>query len=324
MLHLLRLLRRLTVLLVTAGFACAAAPAAGDPSAEIARGVRVGDVVLTGLSSARARAELREALARPLALTVDGRRWEVPRQRFAVEADVGRAVREALAARPGTNVELRLTIDEDRIRKYVSAIAPRHMRPPRSAAVGDLDEELRPTYTPGAPGRRLDRPALERALVEAVTAGRGEVVALPFVRVRPSTTVRDLAPVIVVRRESKTLTVYEGRKAVRIFRIATGQWQYPTPLGRFELGSLQRHPWWYPPPSDWAKGLKPVPPGPGNPLGTRWMGFAGGSLVGIHGTPDAASIGYSASHGCIRMHVPDAEWLFERVRVGTVVFVIPA
>ena len=57
---------------------------------------------------------------------------------------------------------------------------------------------------------------------------------------------------------------------------------------------------------------KPVPPGPGNPLGTRWMGISAPG-VGLHGTPDAASIGYSASHGCIRMRIPDAEWLFNNV-----------
>ena len=47
-------------------------------------------------------------------------------------------------------------------------------------------------------------------------------------------------------------------------------------------------------------------------------------LVGIHGTPDAASIGYSASHGCIRMLIPQVEWLFERVEIGTPVFIVPA
>jgi lipoprotein-anchoring transpeptidase ErfK/SrfK len=46
--------------------------------------------------------------------------------------------------------------------------------------------------------------------------------------------------------------------------------------------------------------------------------------VGIHGTPDSASIGYSASHGCIRMRIPNAEWLFERVRIGTPVFIVRA
>ena len=85
---------------------------------------------------------------------------------------------------------------------------------------------------------------------------------------------------------------------------------------------MQRDPWWIPPPdSDWARGKKPIPPGPGNPLGTRWMGTTA-PLVGIHGTPDAASIGYSASHGCIRMRVPDAEALFNEVDIGTPVLIV--
>jgi lipoprotein-anchoring transpeptidase ErfK/SrfK len=53
------------------------------------------------------------------------------------------------------------------------------------------------------------------------------------------------------------------------------------------------------------------------------MGLSVGG-VGIHGTPDAASIGYSASHGCIRMRIREAEWLFERVRIGTTVFIVGA
>jgi lipoprotein-anchoring transpeptidase ErfK/SrfK len=44
--------------------------------------------------------------------------------------------------------------------------------------------------------------------------------------------------------------------------------------------------------------------------------------VGIHGTPDSASIGYSASHGCVRMRIPEAEWLFQQVKVGTPVFIV--
>ena len=85
---------------------------------------------------------------------------------------------------------------------------------------------------------------------------------------------------------------------------------------------MQRDPWWYPPTYDsWAKGLKPVPPGPSNPLGTRWMGLSAPG-VGIHGTDAPTSIGYSESHGCVRMQVPDAEWLFEHVSVGTPVVIL--
>jgi L,D-transpeptidase ErfK/SrfK len=82
------------------------------------------------------------------------------------------------------------------------------------------------------------------------------------------------------------------------------------------------NPWWYPPTNDsWAAGLQPVPPGPNNPLGTRWMGLSAPG-VGIHGTDEPSSIGWNASHGCIRMQVADSEWLFERVKIGTNVFIV--
>ena len=101
--------------------------------------------------------------------------------------------------------------------------------------------------------------------------------------------------------------------AAASFRIATGMAAYPTPTGNFRIVTRQRNPWWYPPAADWARGAQPVPPGPGNPLGTRWMGLSVGA-VGIHGTPDAASIGYSASHGCIRMRISTPMALRARAR----------
>ena len=128
---------------------------------------------------------------------------------------------------------------------------------------------------------------------------------------------------IVIRRGSNQLFFYNSLSLERTFHVATGESRYPTPLGRFEVAVKWRDPWWYPPPSDWAKDAKPIPPGPGNPLGTRWMGLTA-PYVGIHGTPDAASIGYSVSHGCIRMLIPEVEWLFEQVDVGTPVFVVAA
>jgi lipoprotein-anchoring transpeptidase ErfK/SrfK len=130
--------------------------------------------------------------------------------------------------------------------------------------------------------------------------------------------------VIVIRRGSKLLQLFEGAKLRRTFRVATGQSSYPTPTGKFEIVNMWRNPWWYPPQgSDWAEGAEPIPPGPGNPLGTRWMGISA-PYIGIHGTPDAASIGYSASHGCVRMLVSQAEWLFDQVDVGTPVYIVAA
>ena len=103
--------------------------------------------------------------------------------------------------------------------------------------------------------------------------------------------------------------------------VATGQAIYPTPRGEWHIVVKYKNPWWYPPiQDDWAKGLKPVPPGPSNPLGTRWMGLNAPG-VGIHGTDEPASIGYSASHGCIRMQVPDVIDLYPRVSVGSTVLI---
>jgi len=129
--------------------------------------------------------------------------------------------------------------------------------------------------------------------------------------------------VIVIRRGANRLFLYTGMRFRRLFGVATGQQQYPTPLGRFTIVVKWKNPWWYPPNSPWAKGEKPIPPGPDNPLGTRWMGLSAPG-VGIHGTPSDASIGYSVSHGCIRMHIPEAEWLFNHVGIGTTVFIVSA
>jgi lipoprotein-anchoring transpeptidase ErfK/SrfK len=314
---------RFGVVLFAATVACAAAPAADGPGMPIARGVRVGDVVLTGLTTQPARERVRRQLAQPLRFAVRGDSWTVPARRFRVTADVDTAVRSALGARPGTAIPLPVGAKSEAIVRTVTELARRYDRPARGARLKGLDAKLRPVFGPPVAGLKLDRPAAARAIRRALAAGTRDGIRLPFRRVVPGRTIRDFGPVIVIRRGSNTLTLFDGPKQVRVFRVATGLAQYPTPLGRFEIVTKQEHPWWYPPPSDWAEGLKPVPPGPGNPLGTRWMGLSAWA-VGIHGTPDAASIGYSASHGCIRMHVPDAEWLFERVRLGATVFIVSA
>jgi murein L,D-transpeptidase YcbB/YkuD len=127
---------------------------------------------------------------------------------------------------------------------------------------------------------------------------------------------------VIIRRDAHRLYFYKGARPLRVFTVATGGTWTPTPHGRFRIVSKYRRPWWYPPPdSSWANDLDPIPPGPENPLGTRWMGLSVPE-VGIHGTPNPASVGYSISHGCIRMKKRDAESLFRLVRVGTRVWII--
>ena len=165
---------------------------------------------------------------------------------------------------------------------------------------------------------------MEQRIEKALRSPVYRTIGLATKPVGAKVTAKGYGPVIVIGRVSHRLRLFDGRKLVREFGVATGQSAYPTPVGTFAIVTMQRDPWWIPPPnSAWAAGAHPIPPGPGNPLGTRWMGLSAPS-VGIHGTPDAASIVYSASHGCIRMRVPDAEWLFDHVRVGTPVAIVDA
>ena len=161
-------------------------------------------------------------------------------------------------------------------------------------------------------------------IVQALRTGNRDPIAIEMKPVMPTVTRDGFGPVIVIRRASNQLYLYNGTRLWRTFRVATGQAAYPTPLGQWSIVDKQRNPWWYPPPdSDWAKNLKPVPPGPGNPLGTRWMGLSA-PAVGRHGRPAPASIGYSAWPGLVRMLISDADWLFDHVETGTPVFVVAA
>jgi lipoprotein-anchoring transpeptidase ErfK/SrfK len=133
-------------------------------------------------------------------------------------------------------------------------------------------------------------------------------------------TVAGLTLKIVIDRGTRQLTLYRLGKVEKVYGVAVGSPQYPTPAGTFSIQSMQKNPTWTPPDSDWAKDAEVIPPGPDNPLGTRWMAIAG--TVGIHGTNNPASIGYSVSHGCIRMRIPEVEDLFNRVAIGTPVTVV--
>lgn len=291
------------------------------PRTTIADGVLVGGVPVGGLLPSAATRAVRASFERPLVLVVGPvRRVRVMPRALGARPKLEKAVARARAARPGARVPLEVEISRERVRRYVARLARELDRPAVDARARVRGLELH--VSPAKPGRRLQRVVTARAIRAALTTGSREPIVLRYRKLAPEVTEAEAGTAIVIFRESKQLRFYLRGKLVRTFRVATGAPSYPTPLGVFEITTMQRSPWWYPPPSPWASGKAPVPPGPRNPLGTRWMGISA-PYVGIHGTPDAASIGYSVSHGCVRMRIPDAEWLFERVRVGTPVFIVP-
>jgi lipoprotein-anchoring transpeptidase ErfK/SrfK len=290
----------------------------------IAAGITIGGTLVGGLSAREAKEVLRATFAKPLKLVVSPTRTiTVDPKELGASAYVGDAVKRALAyRRAGLNVPLTVRVPVSNVERYARSLG----RDLDRAAVDSrwVLRRLRPFPTKPASGRRLNRVLTTRAIVHALRANDRDPIQLPFRTLDPKLTPDSIGEAIVIRRGENRLFLYEGIRFVRRFQVATGRSSYPTPLGHFEIVIKERNPWWYPPVgSAWAAGEKPVPPGPGNPLGTRWMGLSAPD-VGIHGTPDAASIGYSASHGCIRMRISEAEWLFDHVEVGTQVFIVAA
>jgi lipoprotein-anchoring transpeptidase ErfK/SrfK len=267
------------------------------------------------------RAAVEDAFARPLIVRYGGRSWQRTPEELGARAHLDTAVQAALAARPGTTVSLEVSQSRSAARSWAEAIAESLDREARSSRI--ILRGARPFVTRSQAGLRLRQKDVAGRILQALDLHARGPVELPVRRFEPQVTRATAGPIVVIRRDSHKLFLYDGMRKVRKLGVATGQPSFPTPLGSFEIVTKQRNPTWYPPASGWAKSLEPVPPGPGNPLGTRWMGLDV-YAVGIHGTPDAASIGYSASHGCIRMQIADAEWLFERVEVGTPVFIVAA
>jgi lipoprotein-anchoring transpeptidase ErfK/SrfK len=287
----------------------------------LARGVTVGGVHVGRLTASAALAAVRLSVRSPLVVSVEDERVEVSPNRLGAKAYIEPAVSRALRSAPGTHVPVVVTVKGSAVRSWVAGLAHKHDRELRDAHVVLLN--LKPKLVAERDGYGIRREATVARVVDALHANRrGPVEAVARIE-HPKVQSTSFTSVIVIRRGSNRLMYYKGEKLARTFTVATGQAAYPTPLGNFEIIAMWRNPWWYPPPSPWAQGAKPIPPGPGNPLGTRWMGLSA-PAVGIHGTPDAASLGYSASHGCIRMAIPSAEWLFGHVQVGTPVFIVSA
>jgi lipoprotein-anchoring transpeptidase ErfK/SrfK len=310
----------LTVLVVAA-----LAPALrGDaaPPVLVQPGVTIAGVPVGGMTNEQAQAALRPAFARPIRLVYGHRSWRLLPGRFGAKVAIADGVSAALVAPPNAAVPLVPQVDVERVRHFVSSLDAHISYPAHDAELSGL-VRLIPQFTPDKPGVQLLRAVTVQRILRALHDPGVRRVRVAVMRVDAEKTLAHFGPVIVIRRGVNQLRYYRGSQLVRTFGVATGQAVYPTPTGTFSIVDMQLNPWWRPPDSAWARGEKPIPPGPGNPLGTRWMGLSAPG-VGIHGTPDDASIGYSASHGCIRMHIPDAEWLFHHVDIGTPVVITDA
>ena len=311
----------------------------------IARGITAGEVDLGGMQASEARATLEETIARPLRRSVkiryEGRTFKLTPRRARLETDVDGMVAEAVArSREGNllsrtardlsggevraEIEPRVSYSRRAVARLVRRVKREFDRPAREPSIAWSGSGI--SVVRGQSGRRISARRLRRQVTQELTLPGGRLVRPKAKTVRASTSRAQLRrrypEVITVDRSGHRLRLYRNLRFVKSYRIAVGQAGLETPSGLHEIQSKAVDPDWHVPDSDWAGKLagKVIPGGRAdNPLKARWMAIYDGA--GIHGTDEISSLGTSASHGCIRMAIPEVKDLYDRVDVGAPVYI---
>jgi len=304
------------------------------PSGAFIQGVEVGGLRFDA-AVARVREKVEAPLRRPVKVRVDDFEVATTPWDLGYRADVAAVVRQALSSGRSGTVASRLTS-----RVFGAGGAPfLEVRPTWGpgtlddvlaraartvgAAPKDADIDVSTGWVrvvPGKAGKEIDVEASKRAVMDGVALGDDTVRLVA----RPLKAGADpaLSKVILVRAGENRLYLYENGQIARSWPVATGAAAYLTPPGLWRVTQKIVNPSWYNPGSAWAKGLPAViGPGPGNPLGTHALALDAPAIL-IHATSNSGSIGYSESHGCIRMTEADEADLFSMVPVGTRVAIV--
>ncbi|MEK6277161.1 MAG: L,D-transpeptidase/peptidoglycan binding protein [Actinomycetota bacterium] len=313
---------------------------------EIADGVTVGSVDVGGMERDQAERVLQRKLVAPLRQPVHVRFnkeiFKLTASKLRVRANLDGMVDAAIAASqegglPGRTIRyLTGGVVEERIEpevsysgravdSFVDHIADKVNQDAQDASVSATGSSL--DVVPAENGRALRGAILRRRIASMLEAGSGSrVVTAAVVRQKPKVTTAEVAsayPVyLTVDRATYAARLWKNLKLVKTYTIAVGQPAYPTPGGLYSIESKQVDPVWSVPNSPWAGELAGTTVAGGsaeNPLRARWMGVTSG--VGFHGTDETYSLGTAASHGCLRMAVPDVIELYDQVPVGTPVYI---
>jgi lipoprotein-anchoring transpeptidase ErfK/SrfK len=313
---------------------------------KIAEGVTVNGVDVGGMTPERARATLSAALLepldRPVKVRYEDKRYKLTPEQARIAIDIDGSVDRALAvsregnlftrtwrevrgARLDERVKAKISWNKAAVRKLVRRVRDDLTVEARDATV-DL-ESGNVTPVPSHDGLAVKTKRLKRDVKrELLDTGAKRLAKVRTRVVEPEVTTAELEKkypaVIYVNRGAFTLTLYRNLKLAKTYRIAVGQIGLETPAGLYHIQNKAVNPAWSVPNSAWAGDLAgTVVPGgtPQNPLKARWLGIFAGA--GIHGTDAISSIGTAASHGCIRMLIPDVIELYDQVPVGAPIYI---
>jgi len=305
-------------------------------------GVKVAGIDVGGMTreeAARAVTGVASAIVdRQVEVRAGNRTWTESARSLGATVDLSSAVDRAFTAsdsygwparlyhrllhRPvHTSIDLTVSYDRGAVERFVRKVAADVGTSAQSASLDFRGGHL--VIQHARPGTSLPQGRASKLLLAAVRRQLPSV-GLPVQPLQPSVTEDRLGMTIIIRVSQNRLYLYRGTGLVKSYPVATGQLGiYDTPQGHFEIVNKRVNPTWYnPAQNSWGKDEPAIiPPGPDNPLGTRALDLSAPGIR-IHGTPADSSIGHYASHGCIRMHIPDSEDLFGRVDVGAPVIIV--
>jgi hypothetical protein len=313
----------------------------------IAGGVRVAGIDVGGLRAPEARellqAELGQRLSKPVRLVYGRHGFTVRPARAGLRIDAARMVdaavdlsrqgdlahrvlRDVRGREVNESIPLAAALSTRHIETLADHVARVLDRPARNARIVPMPAATALRIVPSRLGLAVKRPLLQQRLTTAsLRLDDRRAVAIPTKPVRPHWSTASLkrryGTFIMVSRETFSLRLFKRLKLAKTYRIAVGRAGLETPAGFYTIDDKQVNPSWHVPLSSWAGSLagRIIPPGPDDPIKARWLGFYNGA--GIHGTDAIWSLGTAASHGCIRMTIPDVEQLYELVPLHTPIYV---
>ena len=342
----LRLSRRATIVLVSvlggllilagAGAAYATYDYSERYEGRILPGSQIAGVNVGGLDYDEAVGVVRAAIGPQLNREIDvktaGRSWTITPKELGARSDASHVVEAALqASREAsfmTKMQMRLfdrdlgfqqnvaiTYPRQGARGFIEGIAKSY---DRDAVEAELEYSTGWVEVVDAKeGRKVNVKRSHRALMHALRHEE-PVAPLAVQRIEPKEEASSFDQVLLVRIGENKLYLYEDGKITRTWSVATGQPEYMTPTGLYEVTELRYMPTWVnPAPDTWGANMPAsIPPGPSNPLGVRAINWSA-PAIRFHGTSATYSLGYNASHGCVRMANEDVIELYDLVEVGT-------
>ena len=328
------------------GGAVAAYAYDGSTKDELAKGVVINGVDVGGMTHDEAtQAVTNQVLApqrKPVEVTFKKKTYELPVNELNIRADIDtsvdqafeesregslptRVIREVTGGEVDARIPVDVTYSKKAVNQFVRDVAEGIYVEPVDASVAAGPDSL--SVVKAENGYKLRDNLLTEQLTGLLDSGKGNRQLVAKVNVtKPAVTTAEVAEkyptYLTLDRSTFQLKLWNNLELTKTYTVAVGQVGLDTPAGSYSIQDKQVDPIWYVPDSDWAGDMagQTVPGGiPSNPLKARWMGIFNGA--GIHGTDDVGSLGSAASHGCVRMAVPDVIDLYDRVDVGTPIYI---